>query len=376
MNRRSFLATSAAMLAASSAAHAATTAAGTMADSATVALSPPPAQARWRRFEIVTEVELRPDAGATRLWLPLPLSQDSSFQRSLGVDWSGNAVRTGIARDPRYGAPAFHAEWQGGGELQTLVVRTVVETRNRRVDLARPARPVDADRDELALYLQPTAHIPTDGIVRDTARKATLFAARDTLSRARAIYEWIVENTFRDPKTAGCGTGDIVDMLESGRLGGKCADLSALFVGLARASGIPARDVYGVRVADSATWKSLGRAGNITRAQHCRAEFFDERHGWVPVDPADVRKVVIEEVPDRDLPLDDPRVRLARATLFGAWEMNWIGYNTANDTSLAPPTRRPLGHFMYPHAETSRGVLDPYAPDDFRYTITSKEVTA
>jgi len=40
-------------------------------------------------------------------------------------------------------------------------------------------------------------------------------------------------------------------MLESKDLGGKCADLNALYVGLARAAGLPARDVYGIRIAKS-----------------------------------------------------------------------------------------------------------------------------
>ena len=48
-------------------------------------------------------------------------------------------------------------------------------------------------------------------------------------------------------------------MLESRNLGGKCADLNALYVGLARAAGLPARDVYGMRVAKSQKgYKSLG----------------------------------------------------------------------------------------------------------------------
>jgi transglutaminase-like putative cysteine protease len=165
-------------------------------------------------------------------------------------------------------------------------------------------------------------------------------------------------------------------MLESGNLGGKCADLNALFVGLARSVGIPARDVYGVRVADSATWKSLGKSGDITRAQHCRAEFYDSRFGWVPVDPADVRKVILEEEKDRLLPLDDARVHLARRVLFGAWEMNWIGFNTAGDTQLAPRTQKPLGHFMYPYAEGVKGPLDYYAPDNFQYRMSAREVKA
>ena len=86
--------------------------------------------------------------------------------------------------------------------------------------------------------------------MKATATEITRDAKTD-IDKARAIYEWIVENTFRDPKTRGCGVGDIRFMLESRDLGGKCADLNALYVGLARAAGLPARDVYGIRVAKS-----------------------------------------------------------------------------------------------------------------------------
>jgi transglutaminase-like putative cysteine protease len=244
------------------------------------------------------------------------------------------------------------------------------------VDFARPGAFQSVPRDELEVYLQPTAHIPIDGIVRATASRILPIASGSPVERARAIYEWIVVNTYRDPKVIGCGTGDIRFMLESGNLGGKCADLNALFVGLARSVGIPARDIYGVRVADSATWKSLGKSGDITRAQHCRAEYYDPSFGWVPVDPADVRKVVLEEEKDKLLPLDDPRVALARKTLFGYWEMNWMAFNTASDTRLAPQTTKALGHFMYPYAETAKGPLDYYSPQNFQYRMSSKEVLA
>jgi transglutaminase-like putative cysteine protease len=61
-------------------------------------------------------------------------------------------------------------------------------------------------------------------------------------------------------------------MLQSKDLGGKCADLNALYVGLARAVGLPAHDVYGIRVAKSELgYKSLGPSENVTKAQHCRA---------------------------------------------------------------------------------------------------------
>src|SRR3954467_2194033 len=99
-------------------------------------------------------------------------------------------------------------------------------------------------------------------------------------------------------------------MLQTGNLGGKCADLNALYVGLARAAGVPARDVYGIRVAKSALgYRSLGAASEtITKAQHCRAQVYLPEFGWVPVDPADVRKVALEEPPG-NRPLDDDMVK-------------------------------------------------------------------
>jgi transglutaminase-like putative cysteine protease len=337
-------------------------------------LSPPPTDAPWRTFEIVADVEIWPQDVPAKLWLPLPQYRDTDYQRTLDIRWSGNAAKTGIYRDPKYGAPAFFAQWDEHSAAPKLEVTQVIATRNRSVDLSRSGEPHYVPREELDLYLQPTAHIPLGGIVRDTASKIAPNASADPLARARAIYEWIVENTYRDPKVVGCGTGDIRFMLESGNLGGKCADLNALFVGLARSIGIPARDLYGVRVADSATWKSLGKSGDITRAQHCRAEFYHPRFGWIPVDPADMRKVILEEEKDRLLPLDDPRVKLARQTLFGAWEMNWMGFNTAGDTRLAPETGKPLGHFMYPYAEGARGALDYYDPQNFQYRMSAREL--
>jgi transglutaminase-like putative cysteine protease len=206
-----------------------------------------------------------------------------------------------------------------------------------------------------------------------TAERITRGATKD-LDKARAIYEWIVDNTFRDPKVLGCGRGDIRFMLESGDLGGKCADLNALYVGLARAAGLPARDVYGVRVAKSELgYKSLGASSdNVTKAQHCRAEVYLREFGWVPVDPADVRKVVLEEPPG-NLSLTDSLVVSARKRLFGSWEMNWMAYNFSHDVALPGSSGPAIPFLMYPQAETAEGRLDSLDPNHFRYEITAAE---
>jgi len=102
-----------------------------------------------------------------------------------------------------------------------------------------PRSSPDASSEELAEYLKPTASSPNDGVVLARARE--IVGARTApLDKARAIYDWIVDNTFRRGETRGCGLGNIAFMLETGDLGGKCADINSLYAGLARAAGLPA----------------------------------------------------------------------------------------------------------------------------------------
>ena len=103
-------------------------------------------------------------------------------------------------------------------------------------------------------------------------------------------------------------------------------------------------------------------------------EVYLREHGWVPVDPADVRKVVLEEPPGNRA-LADEMVAGARKRLFGSWEMNWMAYNYAHDVELPGSSHPAVVYFMYPQAETSEGRVDPFDPDNFKYDITVKQIT-
>jgi transglutaminase-like putative cysteine protease len=329
---------------------------------------------KWRTFEVVTRVEPTEASGTTRVWVPLPLMTDTDYFKRLGDTSKSNGAAR-VMRDDKADAGFLYAEWPASEKAPTLEITSRFSTRDRFVDLSRPPRSgAKEDPAVLRKWLQPTQLIPTDGLVLETAQQIVKGETGE-VGKARAIYEWIVENTFRDPKTRGCGLGDIKTMLETRNLGGKCADLNALYVGLARSIGLPARDVYGVRCADSATFRSLGKSGDISKAQHCRAEVYLTGYGWVPVDPADVRKVVLEE-PPAGLPLGDPLVKKARAKLFGAWEMNWLAYNYAHDVKLPSSEGKPVPFLMYPQAETAGERKDSLDPTTFVYKITSKELTA
>src|SRR6202521_2285618 len=251
----------------------------------------------WRTFEVTTRVEVLNSSGAARVWLPAALIGETPFQRTLANHFhaEGGAEKMVESKTDALGIVA--ADFPAGVK-PVLTLTSRIATTNYAVDLAATAKAPKVDPTELRYCLRPTTLLPTNGIVKSTADEITSGAHTD-IEKARAIYDWIVDNTFRDPKTRGCGVGDIRFMLESKDLGGKCADLNALFVGLARAAGLPARDVYGIRVAKSEMgYKSLGASSaNVTKAQHCRAEVYIGGLGWFPVDPADVRKVALEEPP-------------------------------------------------------------------------------
>jgi transglutaminase-like putative cysteine protease len=368
MDRRQFIKTAALGAAAFAAPGTATT-----AFAADHPFKPTPANG-WRVFEVTTRVELSAANGAPHLWLPLPSVEDAGWIKPMGNLWLGNAASVQQAQDPHYGVNMLAAQWDNGEPAPVIEVVSRFATRDRAIDLAQPGKVAPLDKATRALYTRATTLLPTDGIVRKTALEIVK-GARSDLDQARAIYDWVVENTQRNPKTRGCGIGDIRGMLESGNLSGKCADLNALFVGLARAAGLPARDVYGVRVADSRFgYKSLGKSGDITKAQHCRAEVWLAGFGWVPVDPADVRKVVLEEKPG--LTLQDDVAVAARQTLFGAWEMNWLAYNVGHDLKLPGSGGAPLPFLMYPQGENAAGRLDSLDPASFVYKLSSKELVA
>src|ERR1700730_177356 len=330
----------------------------------------------WRKFEVTSRIEIVKPSGKAQVWLPLPAVAEPDWIQPLGNEWTTNAKSAVLKREVKYGAQMLHVEWADGERAPVVEVVSRIATRDRAVDLSKRGAVPQLSDGERKLYTASTDLMPTDGIVKATADGIVGWAFSD-IEKARRIYEWIVDNTFRDPKTRGCGIGDIASMLKTGDLGGKCADLNALYVGLARAVGLPARDVYGIRIAPSKFgYKSLGAANEVvSKAQHCRAEVFLTGFGWVPVDPADVRKVVLEEPPGQ-LALNDPKVVAARKTLFGAWEMNWLAYNFAHDIELPGSSGPRVGFLMYPQAEVDGERLDSLDPDTFKYVITAKEISA
>lgn len=331
-----------------------------------------PAPKGWRTFVLTTKVE---PVFATKAWIPLPTFVANDWQQPGTTSWTGNAKRAERVGDSRHGAEMLEVEWTADQQNPALEVTTQVRTQNRSV---RPgqgsAQPLS--EEERRFNLMATALLPVDGLVKETAEGIVRGKTED-VDKAHALYEWVVENTFRNAKTLGCGVGDVSWMIKTGNLNGKCADLNALFVAMCRSVGVPARDLYGIRVVPSEFgYKSLGiGSANVTKAQHCRADVWLAGSGWTPADPADVRKVVLEEPPTNNS-MTNLKVMAARKTLFGAWEGNWLAFNTAHDVKLPGSDEDPLPFLMYPQAADKQGLIDSLDPEAFKYTITARELTA
>ncbi len=326
----------------------------------------------WRTFELTTRVDVAHTAGGTRVWLPIP-SVDTDWQKSLESSFTSNG-KTHVTSDTQYGARMLFVEFADSVEKPYVELTSRIQTQNRAVNWLHKEA-VSEDAATLKARTAATSLLPTDGIVLKTALEA-IKGVKSDAEKAQKLYDWVVTNAYREPKTRGCGEGDIKTMLETGNLGGKCADLNALFVGLCRAVGLPARDVYGVRLVPSAFgYKELGgNPAKLSGAQHCRAEVFLKGHGWVAMDPADVAKVMRQETAEWIKNQQHPLVAPVKTALFGGWEGNWVAFNTAHDVLLPGSSGDKLGFFMYPVAETAAGRLDSYTPDSFKYQMSAKEI--
>ena len=286
-----------------------------------------------------------------QLWIPYPLSDRNQLITDIRV--TGDYARSAVYSDQQYSNPILYARWEPGARSRKLTLSFHV-LRKEVVRRDFPAREGAWNRADFARYLAPTSRGPIDGRVRELADRIT--RGRTTvLAKARAIYDWICDNMYRDPKTRGCGAGNVCALLK--RPGGKCTDIHSVFVALCRAAGVPAREIFGIR-------QGKKDVQDITTWQHCWAEFYLPGYGWVPVDPADVRKMMLKY----NLGPDDPGTREYRKYFWGAWDPYRVQLAVGRDIRLNPPQQGPpLNTFGYPYAEIGGRVLDWLDPATFRY---------
>lgn len=310
------------------------------------------AKERQGEVTILFNLNAPVDSKEVRLWVPYPVSDENQTISDIKI--AGNFSNSGIYREGANGNMALYTEWNGTLKERVLTYTFKVK-RKEAIKAHFPKKELSFSKEEFKYYLKSTSLGPTTGKVKEFAEKITK-GKRTNVAKAGAIYHWIVNNMHRDPNVKGCGFGEVEKLIVS--MGGKCGDISSVFVALSRSAGVPAREIFGIRM-------PKGKTGDMTKNQHCWAEFYMPGYGWIPVDPSDVRKAMFEKKITNTNDVKD-----LVAYYFGAVDESRIAYQTGRDIILNPAQKSgKLNYFMYPYAEADG---KPMNEDLFGFNIGYK----
>jgi transglutaminase-like putative cysteine protease len=278
------------------------------------------------RFSYAAEVRDVPqDAREVKLWLPFPPNNDDQQISNIAVR---SDVPTSVNSEDEYGNRVLSLAVQAPiqhpirVELQFDVLRR--ERRNAGAVAGKPTIEIVAEKID-PRWLQRDALMPIDGKVLELALETTR-GRESRLGQVRAIYDFTVSTLKYDKSGSGWGRGDIAYACDAKR--GNCTDFHAVFIGLCRARGIPARFEIGFSLPTDQP------AGPIA-GYHCWAFGYVPEFGWVPVDCSEAQKF--------------PAMR---EYFFGAHDENRVTFSTGRDLRLNPAQNgERLNFFIYPYAE-------------------------
>ncbi|MGH7751576.1 MAG: transglutaminase-like domain-containing protein, partial [Gemmatimonadales bacterium] len=285
-------------------------------------------QTRLFEFQYVTRIPaVRHGAGKLRLWIPVPESDSQQKISGLTIE---SPVGYEVHRDPEYGNRYVYLELdrRAGTAPVEVRLRFRAERREHRVAPDTSAGSAGAGQRqaaELARFLQPDRLVPIDGVIAALAAQETRGRERP-LEKARAIYNYVISTIRYDKSGEGWGRGDAIYACTVRK--GNCSDFHALFIGMMRASGIPARFEIGFPLPPD---KAAGDIGGY----HCWAQFYLEGVGWVPVDASEAWKNPAK-----------------RDYFFGAHDPHRVLFTRGRDIRFNPAQQgEPLNYFIYPYAE-------------------------
>jgi transglutaminase-like putative cysteine protease len=277
-------------------------------------------------FEYESAIGPLPDSGETvHLFVPIP--QDSEHQKVLS-----RAIDAGVEgtfeREAVHGNLVWHAETRAEGQTLTLEARFEVERSAHQAEPVPGPELTAAERAKLAPFLEPDARVVVGHPVLEPilAEIRPNYGGGSPAERARALYDWVVDNVEYKKIGSGWGNGDT--FWACSERYGNCTDFHALFISLARTEGIPARFEMGFPVPDS---RPSGEIGGY----HCWVQFYVPGTGWVPIDASEAFKH-----PDK------------RELFFGTHPADRIRFTVGRDLQLgAAHQGAPLNYLIYPYVE-------------------------
>ncbi len=178
--------------------------------------------------------------------------------------------------------------------------------------------------DLLARHLAPNRLIPIEGKIAQEAR-AVAGHLQNPLKQIRSIYDHIVDTLTYDKSGIGWGRGDALYACNIRK--GNCTDFHSLFIGQARALGIPVRFIMGLPLPE-------GKTEGFISGYHCWAEFYLPERGWLPIDASEASKF-----PQK------------KEMFFGGLDEHRVAFTLGRDIKLPNSKAEPLNYVIYPHVE-------------------------
>lgn len=294
-----------------------------------------------------------------RVWVPVATDGDFQTITDDSIDAGDGAAVTEMTEDA-LGNKMAYIEWDADADPTSRIA--TVSFHATRTEALRPeiVEEGEVPADIADAYLGSSKMVKVDD-PEIVALAEEITAGKETyLDKARAVYDWVYDNMVRDNNVTGCGDGDVCRLVSDDVLAGKCTDINSVFVALCRASGVPAREMFGIRMNDA----------DITGNQHCWCEFYVPGTGWIPADPADVLKAVLND----KLEKDSQEALDKKEYYWGQWDEKRVEYSHGRDITLEPAQDGDaLNDFGYPYAEVDGEAIDYYAPDTFVYSVSFEE---
>lgn len=313
----------------------------------------------------MTNTEKYPKGKVVKVWVPVAQTTDNQKVKDAKID-APKAAAAKITTDSE-GNKIACIEWGKDVDPADRTAKVSFHACRKQVVKPELKEKGTVDTKKMAKYLKNTSKSGLDTqIVKDSAAEALKEAGNPTtvLGKTRAIYDWTVKNLVRKDtnstsggKVLGCGDGDVVRILNEKQPGGHCTDINSVFISLLRSQGIPAREMFGIRM----------NSADITGGQHCRAQFYLPGTGWVEADPADALKMIKTAGVEKN----SAEGKAIIEQYWGGNNEQWVELSEGRDLTLNPAQEGPaLNNFGYPYAEVDGEAVDYYTPKTFAYTIS------
>jgi len=262
-----------------------------------------------------------------RVWLPVP--QDSSVQTIKDLTFSRDMK---VAAETKYGNRVAYAEIENPGAAVEITMKFVCTRKEVKTDLEKLAGDGSDPEGSFPVFRGPDNLVTVDDEIKKLSSDITK-GRKDTVDKARAIYDYVLEKMTYDKSGQGWGTGSTKYACEVGK--GNCTDFHALFNSLCRAQGIASGFEIGLYLPyEKGKEEKLG-------GYHCWAFFRVPGKSWVPVDCSEA-----DRFPDR------------RPFFFGGHTSNRVTLSTGRDITLSPKQDGPpLNYFLNPYAEADGKIV-------------------